>query len=271
MKKEKEQEKFAVKKNNYIGLLFFALVLASTLYIIKHETDAFLDLKEKSIIEEETKNINPNQELIDDLRLYLNQGDINTNEIYQSMYIYNETTTANDFNDASALYTAYKYINQTSDIISKIRDLTCEEAESLNINNIQECNPLGTESLSSYKVNSYITKNMLKSTIRKIFNRNITEFPDFYINSEDKCYSLEDIYLCVIHQEKDPEAYTETSYITSTEDKNTITITESYKYINTGITYKGFNSNEVGEGKYKSTFKKQNGSYYWVSTEYIDN
>ena len=42
---------------------------------------------------------------------------------------------------------------------------------------------------------------------------------------------------------------------------------EKYKYIEDGIYYKGFNSNEVGEEYYISTFNKVNGKYYWSHTE----
>ena len=269
MTKTNETEKFIIKKNNYIGLLFFALVLASTLYIIKHETKEFLNLKDPP--EETTKYITPNDEVIEDLRNYLNPGDINTNKIYQSMYIYNEKTDNQDIDDETALYIAYKYIAKTNDIISKERNITCEEAQELGINNIQECNPEGQELIESYKVNSYITKNMIKQTIRKIFNRNIENFTDFYINNEDKCHSLNEIYICVSHVPNSNESYTETKLVSAKEENNTITIIENYNYYNTGINYKGFTSTEVGEGLYKSTFKKMNGSYYWVSTEYLDN
>ena len=271
MKNKKETEKYIIKKNNYIGLLFFALVLASTLYIIKHETNIFLDINKK-VPEETTKYITPNDAIIEDLRNYLNPGDINTYTIYQSPYIYNDTVENNDLNDESVLYTAYLYINKTNDIIAKERELTCEEAESINLTNIKECNTEGTESLNDYKVNSFITKNMMKTTIRKIFNRNIDNYTDFYINKTDKCHLLNEIYLCVIHDAKDPESYTETKLVSARqEENNIITIIEKYNYYNTGINYKGFTSNEIGEGTYKSTFKKMNGSYYWVSTEYIDN
>ena len=43
--KEKKDIKYLVKSNNYIGLLFFALVLASLLYILKKEETTFQNIE----------------------------------------------------------------------------------------------------------------------------------------------------------------------------------------------------------------------------------
>ena len=271
MKKENE-EKYIIKRNNYIGLLFFALVLAASLYIIKHETSAFLDIGPKrenpKQIEETTRNIESNSDLIMDLEKYLNPGNINTRDIYQSMYIYNDIVKNEDFDDASALYTAYIYLNKTNTY--EKRSLTCEEAARINLTNLKECNPRGTDTIENYKVQASIPKELMKSTVIKIFNRNLDTYPDFYINSKDKCYSLDESYLCLNGLDFG-NTNTEILLITGNETNNTVEIIQIYKYNVSGIAYKGFNSKEVGEAKYKSIFKKVNGSYYWVSTEYIDN
>ena len=52
---------------------------------------------------------------------------------------------------------------------------------------------------------------------------------------------------------------------------NKIEIIEKYRFVDNGIFYKGFNSSEIGEGYYKSTFNKVNGTYNWEKTEYIKN
>jgi hypothetical protein len=267
----KNEEKYIVKRNNYVGLLFFALVLAASLYIIKHETSAFLDLstkEEKAKFEEVTRNLDINTDIIEELSGYLNPGSINTKEIYQSMYIYNEKVTNKDFDDTSAIYTAFLYIDNNTK--AEERNLSCEEASKININNLKECDPRGTDTIENYKVHSYITKDKMDSTVRMIFNRNLNSYPDFYISNKDKCYFVDEAYICLNGQGV-KDSYAERTLVSGIEQENTITITEIYRYVSSGIGYKGFNSKEIGESKYKSTFKKVNGSYYWVSTEYIDN
>ena len=169
MNKEKP---YTIKSNNYIGLLFFALVLASLLYIIKHETLTFKDTnskpkaiitseKEPTIIEEETEQIK-------DLENYLNPGDINTFKIYQSMYNLNDIISIDDINNETLLYLAYKYIEKNNDFSKSLKYITCEEASKVNLEiNIIECGG-AKYNASYYTINSYITKDLLKKTIQKL-------------------------------------------------------------------------------------------------------
>lgn len=264
-------KKYNITKNNYIGLLFFALVLASLLYIIKHETPTFKELnsspkniinneKAPFIIEEETEQIR-------ELRNYLNDGDANTFKIYQSMYINNDKVTIDYINEETLLYIAYKYIEKTTDFSNNQKYITCEEAEKINIqDSIIQCG--GTKvNASYYTINTYITKDILKKTIEKLFNRNIKNFTNFYTSEDNLCYFVENEYLCVSHKTNDTNKFTEKSFEIAKKYDNKIEIIENYKYIDNGIYYKGFNKDEVGENKYISTFEKINGSYYWISTE----
>lgn len=272
--KEKKDIKYLVKSNNYVGLLFFALVFASLLYIMKNQTETFKEIEPttKQIITTEPtkKEINTINEEIQNLKNYLNTGDINTFHIYQNFYIYNEKVTLENINDETLLYMAYKYIEKTTDFTNYTKYITCEEAASINLNTqITQCG--GTKINSTYyTVNSYITKDLLTRTIQKIFNKNISNYTNFYTTEDNLCYFINNEYLCVSHQINKPTRYSEKEFIKAYKYKDKIELIEKYKFIDNGIYYKGFNSTEVGEGYYKSTFNKVNGSYYWVSTEYIE-
>lgn len=267
--------KYTIKQNNYVGLLFFALVLAASLYIIKNEiekpipidssikaieTDTIKDTK-KEIITQETEDIKK-------LRSYLNKGDQNTFKIYQSMYNLNEKVTIDNLNEETMLYIAYKYIIENNDTSQDTKYLTCDEASLVGITNqFQQCG--GTEgNLTNYTVNTYITKELLKETIQEIFNRTIYNFKNFYTTEDNLCYFVNNEYLCISTKAKVAPSKAETTFVKAYKYSNKIEIIENYKFIKDGIYYGGFNSNEVGERTYISTFTKKNGSYYWESTEY---
>ena len=95
----KRNIKYDIARNNYVGLLFFACVLASLLYIIKTQTPVFQELKptQKEILTPETEILKPNDE-INKLMNYLNQSDINTFKIYKNSYIYNESVSNKNIN-----------------------------------------------------------------------------------------------------------------------------------------------------------------------------
>ncbi len=273
MEKEK---KYKIKSNNYVGLLFFALVLASMLYIIKHETTNFEEIdstpkaiisneKAPTIIEEET-------EQIIELRKYLNHGDINTFKIYQSMYNVDDKVTIDNFNTETLLYMAYKNIEKNTDFTNNLKYITCEEAEKINLaTNIFQCggNKYNT---SYYTVNTYITKDILKKTVQKLFNINLNNFTNFYTSEDNLCYFINDEYMCVSHLSVNQNRYPETTFVKALKYDNKIEIIEKYKFIDNGIYYKGFNTKEIGELNYISTFEKINGTFYWTSTEsYLEN
>lgn len=266
-RKTKRNIKYDITRNNYVGLLFFACVLASLLYIIKTQTPVFKELEptQKEIITHETEILKPTDE-INKLINYLNPGDINTFKIYQSSYIYNETVSSNNLNEETMLYYAYKYIERTTDFSKYQTIITCNQAESVNLHsNIYQCG--GTKVTNSYYVvNSYITKERLKKAVLEIFNRNITNFTNFYTTEDNLCYFVNNEYLCVSHKIKQNNKV-DKQFVKAYKYTNKITIIEKYKYIEDGIYYKGFNSNEVGEEYYISTFNKVNGKYYWSNTE----
>lgn len=271
-----KEKTYKVKSNNYVGLLFFALVLASLLYIIKHETPTFkdIDTKPKAIItsEKEPTIIEDETEQIKDLENYLNPGDINTFKIYQSMYILNNTVSIDNINNETLLYLAYKYIEKNTDFSKNLKYITCEEANKVNLEaNIIECG--GTKyNASYYTVNSYITKDILKKTIQKLYNININNFTNFYTSEDNVCYYLENEYMCVSHTTGVPTKYPKKEFVKAIKYDNKIEILEKYKFIDNSIYYKGFNSKEVGESQYVSTFEKINGLYYWTKTEsYLEN
>lgn len=269
MKKTKKKNNFIydVSKNNYVGLLFFACVLASLLYILKTQTPIFQELEPslKELTSHETEILEPTDE-ITKLLNYLNPGDINTFKIYQSSYIYNEKISSNNLNNETMLYMAYKYIERTTDFSKYQTIITCNQAELVNLHsNIYQCG--GTKYTNSYyMVNTYITKERLKKAVQEIFNKNITNFTNFYTSEDNLCYYINNEYLCISHKIKQTKT-TDRQYVKAYKYKDKITIIEKYKYIEDGIYYKGFNSNEVGEEYYISTFNKVNGKYYWSHTE----
>ena len=161
--------KYEITRNNYIGLLFFACVLASLLYIIKNQTPSFKEIEptQKEILTTEveiTEISKPNKE-IRNLINYLNGGDINTFKIYQSSYIYDEKVNSSELNDETMLYFAYKYIERNTDFSKYQKIITCQEAQLVSLDdNIIQCG--GNKYTNSYyMVNTFITEEMLKNTV----------------------------------------------------------------------------------------------------------
>ena len=266
----KNKLKYDIKRNNYVGLLFFACVLASLLYIIKSQTPVFKEIEptQKEILSTEVEiteipKLNPE---ISKLINYLNPGDINTFKIYQSSYIYNEKVSSNNINNETMLYMAYKYIEKTTDFSKYQKIITCNEAEKVNLqSNIYQCG--GSKYPNSYyMVNTYITKEKLKKAVQEIFNRNITNFTNFYTSEDNLCYFINNEYICISHKTNSNTTINK-EFVKAYKYTNKLTIIEKYKYIEDGIYYKGFNSDEVGEEYYISTFNKVNGKYYWSHTE----
>lgn len=265
----KENLKYDISRNNYVGLLFFACVLASILYIMKSQSPVFKEIEpsQKEILstEVEITTITKPTDEINRLLNYLNPGDINTFKIYQSNYIQDKVKNE-DLNNETMLYMAYKYIERTTDFSKYQKIITCGEAEKVNLQaNIYQCG--GNKVTNSYyMVNTYITKELLKRTVQQIFNRNITNYTNFYTTEDNLCYFIDNEYLCVSHKTQKTNNYKK-EFIKAYKYTNKITIIEKYKYIDQGIYYKGFNSSEMGEELYISTFNKVNGKYYWSSTD----
>ncbi len=261
---------YLIKSNNYVGLLFFALVLASLLYILKSEESVFKEIEptSKSIIEMNDVPVvleNDNKKVLE-LRKYTNLGDENTFKIYQSSYNV-DGLDIDKINNETLLYMAYKYLVSNENNI-KNRYITCEEAALINLDkDIIECG--GTKNnLSYYTVNYAINRQVLKNTIRKLYNINLKNFTNFYTTEDNLCYYINNEYLCVSHfKDKDINNRGEVELVKALKYSNKIEIIEKYKYIKDGIYYKGFNSNEVGEENYISTFLLVNGEYYYTGTE----
>ena len=176
------------------------------------------------------------------------------------MYNYNEKITIDNINEETMLYLAYKFIEKNNDLTSSTKYLTCEEATIIGINN----------QIIHYIVNSYITKELLSETVLKLFNRKIYNYTNFYTTLNNLCYYVaNNNYICINNNKEIKNTTTETEFIKAYKYNNKIEIIEKYKHIVDGIYYKGFNSKEIGEGTYISTFIKTNGSYYWQSTEMI--
>lgn len=271
--KQKSDIKYTIKSNNYVGLLFFALVFASLLYIMKHETETFKEIEPPShqIIAptQDKKEIVELNEEIESLLNHLNKGDSNTFKVYQSFYIYDEKITKEHLNNETMLYIAYKSIEATTDFTNYTRYITCAEATLVNIDTqIIQCGGSKTP-ITNYTINTYITKDLLQSKIKEIFNININSFTNFYTNENNLCYFINNEYLCIQTPKTNSNNTTEKQFIKAYQSNNKLEVYEKYKYIKEGIYYKGFNSNEVGEGLYKTTFVKVNGQYYWESTEHI--
>ena len=271
--KQKSNIKYIIKSNNYVGLLFFALVFASLLYIIKHETETFQEIEPtiNQIIlpEQDKKEITELTPEIEKLLNYLNIGDSNTFKVYQSFYIYNEKITKEQLNNETLLYIAYKSIEKNIDSTNHTRYITCAEATLINIDTqIIQCGGTKTP-ITNYTINTYITKEILQKKVKEIFNININSFTNFYTTENNLCYFINNEYLCIQTKNTNHKTNIEKSFVKAYKTNNEIEVYEKYKYIDEGIYYKGFNSDEIGEGLYKTIFKKINGQYYWESTEYI--
>ncbi len=267
----KENLKYKIKSNNYFSLIFFAMVLASLLYIIKYETNHYIELEppKKDIMDitpKKTEITTPTEEILN-LTRYLNTGDVNLFKTYQSSYIYNDSVSNDDYTTESMLHIAYKYLEKTNDFTKHTRYITCEEAKLVGLeNNILQCGGQ-KQQLSYYTLNTFVTKDVLKRTVQKIFNKNIKEFKNFYTTEDNLCYFINNEYLCISHKTNPTNKYTEKEFIKAYKTTNKIEIIEKYRFVNDGIYYKGFNSDEVGEEYYISTFVRVNGNFYLEETK----
>lgn len=259
--------KYLVKSNNYVGLLFFALVFASILYIFRYEGSGFKELapihKEVEIGDIPLVFDEKNDE-IDNYIMYLNVGNDNTYRSYQSNYVL-ESISVDDIDSESLLYMAFRYLINNS-LYNNTRNITCEEAKIVNLDGfIKECGGFNN-SLNDYKVYYSIDKKLITNTIKDLYNINFNEYSDFYINDKNKCYFVDDEYFCVDSFNEVNSNHGETSFIKTLYYEDKIEIIEKYKYIKDGISYKGFNSEVEGEEYYISTFVKVNDKFYYSNT-----
>jgi len=276
MPKKNKKDKYTLTKNRYLGIIFFGLVLISIIYIAHHEIKLYtpLETTRKEIVSSDitttkSEEITTETEEIKTLRQALNKGNKQTFKIYQSMYT-NEKITIDNFNEETILYLTYKAIEQETDLSLYTHYLTCEEALKVNLyDSIRQCGG-GDISSTYYTSNSYITKELLKTKSRELYNVNIINYTNFYTSEDNVCYYLDDEYLCISHQTTITTDHPEVTFIKAIKENQTIKIYENYKYIENGIYYKYFNRNEIGEQEYVSTFTKVNGKYYWTSTEPVN-
>lgn len=273
MKKNENNLKYLIRQNNYVGLLFFALVFASILYILKAEE---IKLTSQIPTTDPIKEVNipipiticdKTNDFIEEYRKYLNPGTEATYKTYQTTYLPAGIKVENIDNE-SLLYMSYQYLT-SNETYNKSRPLTCDEASIAGIQNeIIECGGT-TYHLENYEINTAISRQLLKNTIQDIYNLNINNFPSFYTNGTNQCHYKNDEYLCITNSEIKPTNNNHgiAEFIRAYEYEDKIEIIEKYHYLREETSYKNITSDEVGEDTYISTFKKINGQYRYIKTE----
>ena len=243
---------YNIAKNNYVAIFFFAIVIFSLAYIINYEYKAFdgNDLESAKYIEEPTyEELEEDNPLVQELIKYLNPGDNETYIVYQSMYNKNKITSKN-FNDEDMLYVAYKYLERNTDFTPYLKEISSDDGD-----------------FDTYYINSYITKDLLKETVKKIFNVNIYNFKSFYTNYDDICEYKDEEYTCIAKY--NPSNNSDVTFVKAMKNDQELVIYQKYKYNKYDTFYKTFNGEEVGEGYYKIVFRLVNDSYYFDSSEII--
>lgn len=272
MQKKVKKDKYSLTKNRYFGIIFFGLVLISIIYIAHHEMNLYkpIETSRKEIVSPDAtttkEEITTETDEIKKLRMSLNKGDKYTFKIYQSMYA-SDKITIDNFDEETILYLTYKAIEQETDLSLYTRYITCEEAQEVNLyGSIRQCGG-GDINSTYYTRNTYITKELLKSKAKELYNVNITNFTNFYTTENNICYYIKEDYICISHQTTITSNHPEVTFLKAIKENQTIKIYENYKYIENGIYYKYFNNTDIGEQEYVSTYTKINGKYYWTSTE----
>ena len=248
----KRYNMYKIKSNDYLKTLFFGIVVISAAFIFKFEYG--FELEEQAPILEASKNINPKNDIdiVQNLRKYLNEGNDTTPIIYESMY--NNSFVDNNFSDVSMLYMAYNYLSKTANINDYNTVSSCDE--------YMELFPCEGTTL----INKLITKELLNETVYTMFNKTITEYSTFYINSEDACYFINDEYICTKNNKEKSNNIIERELINYNIYDDYVEITEKYSYKKDGILYNSFNMSDYGEQYYTSIFKKENGNYIYLNT-----
>ena len=112
-------------------------------------------------------------------------------------------------------------------------------------------------------INTYITKDRIRDTVKKIFDISLDHFSNF-MDYENWCIFKDNEYVCLYQDGEYPHSKIE--FVKAYEYDSTLDILVKYQYIENGIGYKDFHKNEVGEEYYKVTFEKIDGEYYYDSS-----
>jgi hypothetical protein len=243
---------YNIAKNNYVAVLFFSIVIFSLAYVINYEYKELdnKDLDTSRYIEEPTSiELEEDDPLVKELLSYLNTGDNETYVEYQTMYNKNKITNKN-FKDEDMLYIAYKYLERNNDFSSYLTEISSDEGL-----------------YDTYYINTYVTKDLLRETVKKIFNVNLYNFVSFYTNYDDICEYENEEYTCIVKH--NPSNNSEVQFVKAIKDDQEVIIYQKYKYNKYDNSYKTFNGNEIGEGYYKIVFRLINDNYYFESSELI--
>jgi hypothetical protein len=252
---------YEIAKNNYVIVLFLAIIIFSVVYIYKNDNKSLEDNKDTTMEindpEVNREEINTTTPLVEELLTYIIPLEDKYTS-YQSIFD-KDIITLDNLNTGDKLYIAYKYLEKTVDF-NKYYEKTSYDTFKEYLEHVR-ANKYG-----NYYINTYITKDSLNEAIKKIFNESLTNYVDF---SGAMCYLKNDDYVCgndVYPINKD----TKISFVNAYKYDDKIEIIVNYKYEVDGKSYKYFNNTEVGESTYKVTFDKQGDNYYFLSSELYD-
>lgn len=265
-------KKYNLQKNNYIGtiILVIILIISVTIYTKNKEQQApDLDSLYNSISAPNKEITKPNDQ-INELLKITHGGDLFTFKIYQSIYS-NETIDITKLSNETILYLTYKYIEKTYDISRYNKYITCDIASKVGLDkNIYQCGG-NKYSLTTYQINTFINKDLIKETAKDIFNINLKEFTNFYTNEDNLCYYESDEFLCISKKIQTNTLSYDKEFVKALIYDNKIEIIENYYFIKNNTKYKYFNSKEEGSSLFISTFVKTNGTYHWQETKPYNN
>lgn len=261
-------KKYNLQKNNYFGIIFLLiiLVISVTIYVKnKEKQDLGLDPIYNSISAPNKEITKPNDQ-INELLKITHGGDLFTFKIYQSLYS-NEPIDITKLSNETILYLTYKYIENNYDLSIYNKYITCDIASTVGIDkNIYQCGG-NKYSLSTFQINTFITKELIKDTAKEIFNINLKEFTNFYTNEDNLCYYENNEFYCISKKIQTNTLSYNKEFVKALIYDNKIEIIENYYFIKNNTKYKYFNSKEEGSSLFISTFVKTNGHYHWQETK----
>ena len=249
---------YDIAKNNYVIIIFLSIIVFSLTYILSHEhksLDGIIDLKKdiSSLDEINREEITVMDDEIKEVFEYIIPLEDKFTS-YQSIFD-KDKVTVDDLNVGDKLYIAYKYLNKTVDFTPYIKET--------NYDTFKEYYDLMNISHSSYYMNTYITKEHLNDAVKKIFNESLTSYVDF---SGVACYIKDNDYVCSNDVYKSND-HTKIDFVKAYKYDDKLEIIVNYRYEIDGVSYKYFNSDEVGGSTYMVTFYKLGDYYYFNSSE----
>lgn len=265
-------KKYNLQKNNYIGtiILLIILIISVTIYTTNKEKN--IDELDSAYhgIELPNKELTKANDLINELTTITHGGDSFTFKIYQSFYS-DETINITKLSNETILYLTYKYIESTHDLSPYNKYITCDIASKIGLDkSIYQCGG-NKYSLTTFQINTYITKELLRETAAEIFNINIKEFTNFYTNEDNLCYYENNEFLCISKKIQTNTLSYGKEFVKAYIYDNKIEVIENYYFIKNNTKYKYFNSKEEGSSLFITTFVKTNGDYHWTETKPYNN